>query len=143
MVLCRLLSFRHSTMLDFSQHFSSLGLELPKLRSVHLRDVQDVRTHLYSPSPSSPFKWLLTPKLRRSFITLSSIDETRPPSVEFNGVVSASSSDAASLLNSCAEIVKCDLQVLRQSGSANLPKLIELRRLSLSLHTLSLEAFIL
>jgi len=39
------------------------------------------------------------------------------------------SGDAAPLLDSCADIVKCDLQVSRQSGSANLPKLIELRRL--------------
>jgi len=38
-------------------------------------------------------------------------------------------SDAASLLNSCANIVKCDLQVSYQRGNVNLPKLIELRRL--------------
>jgi len=41
-------ALQNSTMLDFSQRFSSL--ELPILGSVHLRDVQDIRTIYIYPS---------------------------------------------------------------------------------------------
>ena len=129
-----LITWDDSTILDFSQHFSLL--ELPILRSVRLRDVLNVRSHFYSPSSPSPFKWLSTPSLR-SFHALSlpspllmklGIHWLNLTELSLLGPL-ITSGDAASLLNSCANIVKCGLQISYQSGSVNFPERIELPRL--------------
>jgi hypothetical protein len=131
-----LITWDDSTMSDCSQYFSLL--EIPILRSVHLRDLKNTPTHFYSPSSFSPFKWSLTPSLR-SFHSLSlpspllvklSIHRSTLTLTELSLLGPLiTPSDAASLLISCTNIVKCTLEVSIQRGSVNLPKLIELRQL--------------
>jgi len=129
-----LITWDDSTMSDCSQHFSLL--ELPILRSVHLRDLEDVPPHFHSPSSFSPFKWFLTPSLR-SFHSLSlpspllvklGIHRSTLTELSLLGPL-ITPSDAASLLISCTNIVKCTLEVSIQRGSVNFPKRIELRQL--------------
>jgi hypothetical protein len=131
-----LITWDDSTMSDCSQYFSLL--EIPILRSVHLRDLKNMPTHFYSPSSFSPLKWFLTPSLR-SFHSLAlpsplvvklGIDIHRSTLTELSLLGPLiTPSDAASLLIGCTNIVKCTLEVSIQHGSVNLPKLIELRQL--------------
>ena len=124
-----MITWDESTMSDCSQQFSLL--ELPTLRSVHLRDLRNAQPHL-----RSPFNWLLKPSLQSfhalslfsPFVVKLGIHWSTLTELSLLGPI-ITPSDAASLLISCTNIVKCALEVSIQYGTVNLPKLIQLRRL--------------